>query len=367
MKPFFQITLSILAILFVSCQEAPKSESPENLSSAANEPGEWTLDKRTLPPPSGASTVVYKSLEATPQPDPVRSRNAEIPKEAAAWKAFQNSRDSAAAQNTLKLIEALQVTVEEKEISGVLTRMVTPQVIDDAFGNAILIHLHGGAYTMNAGLASISEAILIANRVQIPVISVDYRMPPDHPFPAAQDDAVAVYQKVLENFPNHHLFLGGTSAGGGLTLSTALRLKNENIQLPEALFAGTPWADLTKTGDSYYIMEGIDRVLVTYEGLLEQSALLYANGKDLKDPYLSPVYGDVSGFPPTFLLTGTRDMFQSNTSRMQRLLNDSGVATELVLLEGYSHADYAVMANAPESIAAFMDLKRFLKEVLGKE
>ena len=307
MKPIFPISSIALTLLCVSCQQGPQTASQEVQTSTSEEPGVWTLNKRTLPPPSGASEVFYKSVESTTQPDPVRSRNAEIPQNAATWKAFQNSRDSAAAQNTLKLIEALQVKVEEKEISGVLTRMVTPRVVDNAFNNAIFIHLHGGAYTMNAGLASISEAILIANWVQIPVISVDYRMPPDHPFPAAQDDAVGVYQKVLENFPNHHLFLGGTSAGGGLTLSTTLRLKNEHIPLPEAIFAGTPWADLTKTGDSYYIMEGIDRVLVTYEGLLKQSALLYANGKDLKDPYLSPVYGDVSGFPPTFLLTGTRD------------------------------------------------------------
>ena len=261
----------------------------------------------------------------------------------------------------------MQVKVEEKEINGVLSRVVSPKVIDDAFGNAIFIHLHGGAYTLNAGVAGISEAVLIANWVQIPVISVDYRMPPDYPFPAAQDDAVTVYEKVLEDYPNHHLILGGTSAGGGLTLSTTLRLKNENVQLPKAIFAGTPWSDLTKNGDSYYIMEGIDHVLITYEGFLKQSALLYADGKDLKDPYLSPVYGDVSNFPPTFLLTGTRDMFQSNTSRMQRILNDNGVNTELVLLEGFSHADYGLMPNAPESKAAFMDLKRFLKEVLGAE
>ncbi len=364
MKPFVQITSFALTILFASCQQAPKAEPSEDQTSTPSESGVWTLEERTLPPPSGASEVFYNAIKATAQPDPVSSRNAEIPQGAAAWKAFQNSRDSAAAQHVVELIEALQVTVEEKELSGVLTRTVTPQVIDDAFTNALFIHLHGGAYTMNAGLASIIEAIFIANFVQIPVISVDYRMPPDYPFPAAQDDAVAVYQKVLEDFPNRRLILGGTSAGGGLTLSTTLRLKNEHIRLPDALFAGTPWSDLTKTGDSYYILEGIDRVLVSYEGLLEQSALLYANGRDLKDPYLSPVYGDVSGFPPTFLLTGTRDMFLSNTARMQRRLNDKGVPTELVLLEGYSHADYAIVTNAPETMAAIMDLKRFLKEVL---
>ena len=367
MRLLFHITSFALTILFLSCRQAPKTDSPEVQTSTAPESGVWTIEKRELPPPSGASEVFYKSVETITQPDPVRSRNAEIPQGTAAWKALQNSRDSAAARNTIKLIEATQVKVEEKEINGVLTRMVTPLVIDEAFSDVIFIHLHGGAYTLNAGLAGISEAILIANWGQMPVISVDYRMPPDYPFPAAQDDAVAVYEKVLEDFPNHHLILGGTSAGGGLTLSTTLRLKNENIRLPEAIFAGTPWSDLTKTGDSYYIMEGIDHVLITYEGFLEQSALLYADGKDLKDPYLSPVYGNVSNFPPTFLLTGTRDMFQSNTSRMQRILKDNGVRTELVLLEGFSHADYGLMPDAPESKAAFMDLRLFLKEEMGLE
>lgn len=367
MKQLYKITSIALTVLLLSCQQATRTDSPEVKTSVSRKSGAWTIEKRTLPHPSSASKEFYNTIQGIPQPDPVRSRNAEIPKGTAAWKTFQNSKDSAAAQHTLKLIEEMQVKVEEKEINGVLSRVVSPKVIDDAFGNAIFIHLHGGAYTLNAGVAGISEAVLIANWVQIPVISVDYRMPPDYPFPAAQDDAVTVYEKVLEDYPNHHLILGGTSAGGGLTLSTTLRLKNENVQLPKAIFAGTPWSDLTKNGDSYYIMEGIDHVLITYEGFLKQSALLYADGKDLKDPYLSPVYGDVSNFPPTFLLTGTRDMFQSNTSRMQRILNDNGVNTELVLLEGFSHADYGLMPNAPESKAAFMDLKRFLMEVLGAE
>ena len=118
---------------------------------------------------------------------------------------------------------------------------------------------------------------------------------------------------------------------------------------------------MTKTGDSYYINDGIDRNLVTYDGILEESAKLYADGRDLKDPYLSPIYGDLSGFPPTFLLSGTRDLFLSNTVRAHRKLRDSGGQAELVIIEGMSHGDYLAAFNAPESMAAFNDLSKFLK------
>src|SRR6202042_2388751 len=132
---------------------------------------------------------------------------------------------------------------------------------------------------------------------------------PDFPFPAALDDAVAVWREVIKSHPPLNLGLFGTSAGGGLTLATVLRLKQLGLPLPGAIMAGTPWADLTKTGDTYFTNELVDNVLGSNDGLLEAAAKLYAGTHNLKEPLLSPVYGDLTGFPPAILLSGTRDLF----------------------------------------------------------
>jgi len=116
----------------------------------------------------------------------------------------------------------------------------------------------------------------------------------------------------------------GTSTGGGMTLAMILRAKQEGLALPAAIAPGTPWSDLTETGDSYKTNEWLDNVLVSYSGYLSHAAALYANGHDMKDPQLSPIYGDFHGFPPAILTTGTRDLFLSNTVRTHRKLREAG-------------------------------------------
>lgn len=191
-------------------------------------------------------------------------------------------------------------------------------------------------------------------------MSVDYRMPPDDPFPAAVEDVVAVWRSLLDEWPAKSMALGGTSTGGGLTLAATLRFIELGLETPGALWAGTPWADLTKTGDSQFTNEGIDRVLVSYEGVLQGAAKLYANGRDLKTPLISPVYGDFEGFPPTYLVTGTRDLFLSDVVRVHRKMRLAGVVADLNVYEGVSHADYSIVVDSPESEQVFGELGAFL-------
>ncbi len=160
--------------------------------------------------------------------------------------------------------------------------------------------------------------MVIASQVKIPVLSIDYRMPPEHPFPGAVQDVVAVYKHLLKTRHARSIALGGSSAGGGLALASTHKLIELGLDIPAALFAGTPWADLTKTGDSHYTNEGIDRILVTYDGLLADAAKLFAGDHDMKNPLISPVYGDFTGFFPTYLVTGTRDLFLSDVVRTHR-------------------------------------------------
>jgi len=158
----------------------------------------------------------------------------------------------------------------------------------------------------------------------------------------------------------------GTSTGGGMTLAMVLRAKDEHLPLPAAIAPGTPWSDLTDTGDSYETNEWADNVLVTWYGWLGDAAKLYAAGHDLKEPQLSPIYGDFSGFPPTILTTGTRDLFLSNTVRTHRKLRRAGVEADLNVYEGQSHAQYLFIPDAPETKEAFTAIANFFDNHLGK-
>jgi len=328
------------------------------VDAAAQEPV-WSIAGRSVPPPAGASTELRTLIAEAPVPD-VAQRRGSAPADAAAWRAIIAARDQARTQPLDELARNFGVTIARDTLAGVAVHRIEPTAPDPAHRGRVFVYLHGGAYVYGAGDAGVYEAALIAGRLGIPVVSVDYRMPPEHPFPAAVDDAVAVYRQLLNVHRPAAIAIGGTSAGSGLALAAVHRMKAERLPVPGAVYAGTPWADLSMTGDTLYTNEGLDRALVSYEGQLEAAALLYAGGKPLTDPLLSPVYGDFNGFPPVYLVTGTRDLFLSDTVRVHRKLRRAGVVADLVVFEGLSHAEYLQDLKSPESIDTFAELGRFL-------
>ena len=324
----------------------------------------WTLQERTLPAPAAASEALRDAIANAPQPDVARSQGTTF-KTNEEWVKYIRAVDEAAVASADALAERFKVTIKEETIAGVTVRWVTPVNINPANKNRLFVHTHGGAYIVNNGRAGLFEAILVAHRAKIPVLSIDYRMPPEHPFPAGVDDIVAVWKSLLADRNAKSMALGGTSAGGGMTLASTHKLIELGIPVPGALFAGTPEADLTKTGDSYFINTGVDYVLVSYEGILEGAAKLYAGDHAMNDPLISPVYGDFKGFPPTYLVSGTRDMFLSNTVRTHRKLRTAGVVADLNVYEGFSHGEYLKMIDSPESEQVFAELGAFLLQHLN--
>ena len=282
-----------------------------------------------------------------------------VPETTVEWKA----RVAKAAFTTVaalpKLREALGVTVEPSTMAGVKTFTVAPRSMPPENRDRVLLHLHGGVRVLNPGEAGTREAILMAGLARFRVISVDYRMPPDFPFPAALDDAVAVYREMLKTLPAGRVGIFGCSAGGSLTLTTLLRAKVDGLPMPGAIAPGTPTVDLSKTGDTLFTNALVDNVLGTQDGFIRATALLYAEGRDLKDPLLSPIYGDVRGFPPTILTSGTRDLYLSNTVRMHRKLRAAGVEAVLQVWEGQSHAQYLADMTAPETLEYHAEVARF--------
>ena len=308
----------------------------------------WQIPAHDVPLPAGASEQLRNSIGATPAPD--KASRQEFPANETEWKLAQEQNGKNATQQMTEFANLFQVKVDKTSINEVIVANLTPAKIVSENSNRLFIHVHGGAYVYNGGDNAFGEGIMIAGRLGIPVISIDYRMPPDHPFPAAIDDVVSVYKHLLKSHEPKTMIIGGISSGGGLALASVHKFRQVNLPSPGAVYGGTVWADLTKTSDTLYSNEGLDRILVTYDGSLEAAARLYAGDHDMKDPLISPVYGDFEDYPPTVLVTGTRDLFLSDGVRTHRKLRAAGVDADLHVYEGMSHAEYSFLPDSPESL-----------------
>jgi acetyl esterase/lipase len=321
-----------------------------------------TSQPRSVPAPDTVSPQMQKLIALPPAP----TWNV-IPDTADGWRAQVQAGAKATEATLPALRAALHVKVEPQVIDGVKTFTVTPEEIPAQNRNRLLIHVHGGCYVSFPGESGTVEAILMAGFGGYKVISVDYRMPPDGPpYPAALDDAMTVWKAAVKMADPKNMAIFGTSAGGALTLSMVLRAKQDGLPLPGAIASGTPMSDLTGRGDSFATNGMLDNVLVAYGVSCDRRAALYANGHDLSDPLLSPVYGDMHGFPPAILTTGTRDLLLSNTVRVHRKLRAAGVEATLQVFEGQSHAQYMRDPTAPETKEAFGEIALFLDQHLGK-
>jgi acetyl esterase/lipase len=324
-------------------------------------PAGLQVPAKTIQVPTTVSPQLQKIIGA-----PLRTNWDIQPKTGEEWKLVAEAGAVPTIKNVPGMLERLKVKVEKTTIDGVRAYIVTPETVAPENRNRQLIHMHGGCYVLNPGEAGLPEAIFMAGFGHIKVISVDYRMPPEAVFPAALDDGITVWKAALKTTDAKNMAIFGTSAGGALTLEMVLKAKELGLPLPAAIAPGTPMSDVTKVGDSFYTNAMVGNVLVSPDGFCDAGAKVYANGHDLKDPLLSPVYGDMKGFPPTILTSGTRDLLLSNTVRVHRKLRQAGVEAVLQVFEGMSHAHYVRDDTAPESKEAFEEIAGFFNKHLAK-
>jgi acetyl esterase/lipase len=324
----------------------------------------WNIGPRKLPASVDVSDEFREVLLHTPTPDV--AANLEIRLETdKEWEEWVKSRDAATSKFADQLAGLLSVKIEEERINGVRVYHVKPAEIAEEHQKHLFVYIHGGAWVLNGGNAGNIEPILIASRLKMAVVSIDYRMPPKYPAPAATDDVIAVWKELLKKRSPKLMVMGGSSGGANITLSSVHRFKEAGLPVPAALYAGTPAVDVDWTGDSRFINEGIDKNLVAWKHVPHDAGALYAGDYDLKHPHVSPIYGDFTGFPPTYIIAGTRDLMLSDAVRGHRALRRAGVEADLHIYEGQSHADYIGAMNSPESIEHYTELNTFVLEHLS--
>lgn len=251
----------------------------------------------------------------------------------------------------------LHVFVQRKMIAGIEVAVISPETVPPEFKGKIAMYIHGGGYVLKSAVDS--GGILMTHHLEIPVFSVEYRLAPEHPFPAGLDDCVTVYKALERHYGASNMVVFGGSAGGGLVAATLLKVRREGMPLPKAVGLFSPWTDLTRTGDSYYSNEDRDPVL-KWSKNLEYFAACYAGELDPAAPLLSPVYGDYDQqFPPTLIISGTRDLFLSNSVRLSRKMQQGQVKAELRIWEEMFHG-FDLMPDLPEGEQARREMAEFL-------
>ncbi|HXY91782.1 MAG TPA: alpha/beta hydrolase [Acidimicrobiia bacterium] len=308
---------------------------------------------REIPVPTSVSPEAQAVLAVGPMPSP------EYPEldDAEGWRKYIAATDEMVLGmfGESGLMSAEGFEIEEISVDGVTVFVVTPPAVG-ADDSRVYLDIHGGAFIVGGGEVCRGTGIMTARKVGMRVWSVDYRMPPDHPYPAAVEDCLSAYRGLLDERRPEEVVVGGGSAGGNLAAALVLRARDEGLPLPAAAILLTPAMDFTHGGDTWKTNLGVDTVLT---GNDPRALLLYAGGHDLHDPYLSPVFGDFSeGFPPTLLASGTRDVLLSDTVRTHRALRAAGVPAELHVLEAAPHGFFR--GATPEDRALDEEVRRFV-------
>lgn len=224
----------------------------------------------------------------------------------------------------------------DETIAGVPVHIVTPAELPQANKDKVLLNLHGGGFNSDSG--SYTESIPIASYAAMKVVAVLYRLAPEHPFPAAVDDSVAVYKELLKTYKPGHIVIYGTSAGAILTAEVASKLKQLGMPLPAAMGIFSGMGDFAREGDSQalYALRGFSGHLDPPQPGVHDAE--YVAATNPQDGVLSPIYSDLRGLPPTLFITSGRDLLLSGTVNLHRAYLNAGVDARLVVFDGLSHA-----------------------------
>jgi acetyl esterase/lipase len=250
-----------------------------------------------------------------------------------------------------------KVTYVDTVVGGVPAIVASPTEVHP---DRHILYIHGGAYVVGSPKSHIAMCARLAKRAAATVTVIDYRLAPEHVFPAAIDDCVAAYRAIIADVDPSLVTIAGDSAGGGATLATLGALKAAGDPLPGAVYLLSPWTDLTASGES--IVTRVDHdPMFDGDGLIE-AATTYAGTTPLDHPGVSPLFADPTGYPPTLIQTGMDEILLSDSTRLAERYAAAGVDVRLDLRDGLWHV-YPILAGyMPEATEALVRAAVFIRE-----
>lgn len=321
------------------------------------------LRRRDLPMPL---TVSPEAAEAAQQADNTPHRWPMTPRITKTLRA-KGSGERREAVESLARSRRVDITASQVSVSSggrpVTSLVMTPETPSwSGEGDEPWVFwVHGGGFCWGSALDG--SAVQLAADAGVPVVSVEYPLAPEHPYPAPLDACLAAYLVHVEAW-GPRVLLGGLSAGANLALGVLARVRADGGPEPLGLLAATPFADLGGRGDSYSANEGRD-AYVRWKGQQERFAKAYRGGARVTDPFVSPVHQTWDApVPPTLLTTGTRDLFLSDSVQLARTMRASGGDVDLQVWEGMWHA-FQNDASSPEAQECLAHTAAFARRVLG--
>ena len=239
------------------------------------------------------------------------------------------------------------VIVTAAALGGVPTAEVT---VDGIEPRHVVLYFHGGVYAISDAFLAAGLASEVARRTHARVISVDYRLAPEHPYPAAVDDAAAAYESLLHDVGPSDIAFAGESAGGGLAIATLVNARDHGLALPAAAFVMSPYVDLTLAGTTMETKRGVDPLLS--RELLQPRVADYTAGQDAALGLISPIFADLCGLPPLIIQAGSHEVLLDDAIRLAREAATADVEVTLEVTPRVPHVFQAYSAMLDEAAAA---------------
>ena len=281
-----------------------------------------------------------------------------IPDQLAALRRFVNQIDDAAFEQL-----RAPYSMEDRVIGGVTTLWSTPPQLEHE--DKVMIFIHGGGWTVNTRRAQLGLQTAVASSLGVRVASIEYPLSPEYPYPAALDDIVAAYREIISEYDAENTGIFGTSAGGGFTLATLLRLKADGLPLPAASAALSPGADMTTSGHLVTLVGLQDPILPPPASGMNSVMRGYVGDADPRDPLVSPVFGDYTDVTPLFLLGGTAEIVGSDAIRVAASARSQGVDVTLLVSDGMWHVPISNGSGVPELQLAYDEMIKFFRRHMG--
>ena len=255
---------------------------------------------------------------------------------------------------------ARRVGVEKTQVCGLDAEWLTPE---KAIKNKVLLYLHGGAYVLGSCASHRHLISYLARAGEIEALVPEYRLAPEHRFPAAINDCVAVYEYLLaDGYAGKDIVIAGDSAGGGLSVATLLALRDKGVEMPAAAVLMSPWLDLSASGDSHRTRDGADPWFNAAD--IPVVARYYCEADQVRDPLVSPVYAEMSGMPPIHIQVGDDEILLSDATRLVDNVRAAGGVADIDVWNEMWHVFQAFLLVMPESREAIDRLGAYIRSVV---